>query len=223
MLNVLYTIIIYPIEQLIRLVLETSYSILGSYGISLIVVSAAVSVILLPLYHLAEKLQNKDRTLRAEMQPKVDDIKEVYKGYERHLYLKALYREHGYHPLSSLKSSLGLLIQLPFLIAAYHFISGYASLQGVSFSVIADLSGPDGLMHVGGASVNLLPFLMTAVNLAGAYFYARRLPKREGYQMVMVAGVFLVLLYNAPSGVLLYWTCNNIFSFFKYLIVYLKR
>lgn len=223
MTSVLYTIFIYPIEQLIKLVLESSYALLGSYGLALIAVSLVVSLILLPLYQLAEKLQNRDRAIRAAMEPKIDDIKQAYRGYERHLYLKALYREHGYHPLSSLKSSLGLLIQIPFLVAAYHLISSYEPLQGSSFLFIADLGRPDALLSIAGVRLNLLPLLMTAVNLGGAYFYAKGLPRREGLQMVLVAVVFLIILYQAPSGVLLYWTCNNLFSFVKYFILYIKR
>ncbi len=222
-MSALYSVLIYPLELLLKLILENAYSLLGSYGLSLIAVSLVISTILMPVYQLAERLQRKDKELRAAMQPQIDDIKKAYTGYQRHLYIKALYRQYGYHPLSSLKASLGLVIQVPFLLAAYHMISAYQPLQGVSFWIISDLSQPDHLLALGGLSLNVLPLVMTLVNLGAAYFYAKDLPRGEGRQMVLIALFFLVLLYQAPAGLLVYWTCNNLYSLVKYFILFLKK
>ena len=218
-IDILYNVFIYPIELFIKLVFETAYIVLGSYGFSLVMVSVVISIILLPIYHLVEKLQKEERSKRQVMQPQLDDLKDIYKGYELYLYTKAVYREHNYHPLSALQSSLGLLIQLPFLIAAYYFISNYTPLQGESFNIISDLSKPDQLLNIAGFGINVLPFVMSAFNIAGGYLYTRGLQNQGSLQIYIVALIFLVLLYQAPSGVLIYWTCSNIFSFIKYLIL----
>ena len=222
-MSILYTILIYPLELFIKLILENAYALLHNYGLSLVAVSIVISFILLPLYQLADRLQKKDKEIRAAMQPQIDDIKKAYSGYQRHLYIKALYRQYGYHPLSTLKASLGLVIQIPFLLAAFNLISSYEALQGTSFLFINDLSRPDRLLSLGGVTVNFLPILMTLVNFGASYFYAKDLPRSEGLQMVLIALVFLVILYGAPSGLLVFWTCNNIFSLIKYFILYLKR
>jgi hypothetical protein len=59
---------------------------------------------------------------------------------------------------------------------------------------------------------------MTLVNLVTAYFYTRNGNTSERLQMLIVAGIFLVLLFNLPSCLLLYWTMNNVFSFFRLFI-----
>ena len=67
-------------------------------------------------------------------------------------------------------------------------------------------------------SINLLPFIMTAVNIVSSFVYGKLLTKAETINIYVIALVFLVLLYNSPSGLLLYWTCNNIFSLFKSMV-----
>jgi hypothetical protein len=109
---------------------------------------------------------------------------------------------------------LSLLLQIPFFIAAYQFLENLEALKGVSFWFIQDLSLADGLL----GGVHFLPILMTLVNILTAFFYTRNGDKAELKQMLIVAVVFLVLLYNLPAALLLYWTMNNVFSFFRLFI-----
>jgi hypothetical protein len=63
---------------------------------------------------------------------------------------------------------------------------------------------------------------MTAVNLASGVLYTKGLPARDKVQIYGVAAVFLVLLYNSPSGLVLYWTLNNVFSLAKNCVKKIK-
>ena len=85
----------------------------------------------------------------------------------------------------------------------------------MSFLGIADLSKPDAMIRLGAFSVNVLPILMTVINLASALVYTHNMTRRDKMQLYGMAAVFLVLLYDAASGLVLYWTCNNIFSLGK--------
>ena len=49
-----------------------------------------------------------------------------------------------------LRSSFGLLIQVPFFIAAYAYLSHLEVLRGTSFLFIRDLGAPDALLKLGG-------------------------------------------------------------------------
>ena len=220
MFSILYLIFVHPIELVIKIILETALKITGSYGFSLIIVSLVISIVTHPLYKIAEHLKNKEKRNRDKMQPMIDDLKSVYKGYELHLYLNALYRQHKYHPLQALQSSLGLLIQIPFFIAAYHFLSSFELLNGASFWIFNDLGNPDGLIKISGLNINILPVIMTVFNLSGAWYYGKNSSLNERIQMYLVAFLFLILLYHSPSGLLIYWTCNNFFTFIKYLVNY---
>ncbi|WP_232616736.1 hypothetical protein [Treponema primitia] len=89
------------------------------------------------------------------------------------------------------------------------------SLVGESFLLLRNLGLPDGLIPFGGRTFNIMPIIMTAVNIASAFIYTKGLGKREKIQLFGISFIFLILLYNSPSGLVLYWTCNNVFSLGK--------
>jgi YidC/Oxa1 family membrane protein insertase len=60
-----------------------------------------------------------------------------------------LYREEGVHPLYTLKSLLGVLIQLPVFIAVFDMLAEDFDLYRVPFLWIQDLSRPDALLRLG--------------------------------------------------------------------------
>src|SRR5690554_6477620 len=209
-----FDIIIAPFLYFIEQVYHLAYGLTGNHGVSIILLSFAVSLLLLPIFILIEKTKRRNDAIRQRMKPLADEIKRCYKGQERYYYLKTLNRQHGYSPLKALVPVLTLLLQIPFFIAAYQFLEGYPPLEGVSFLFIKNLSAPDGLL----GSVNILPIVMTVVNLVTAYFYTRNGNTAERKQMVVVAALFLILLFNLPSGLVLYWTMNNVFSFLRLFV-----
>ena len=213
-MHILYMIFIYPLEFLMKTILEFSHSAIDNYGLSIIILSIIVNIALLPLYYMAEKWKIKDKAIQDSMKPEIDNIKKYYKGQERHFYIQTIYRRHGYHPLSSIKASVGFLIQIPFFFAAFHLLSNYQALNGVSFGILQDLGSPDHIIN----GINVLPIVMTIVNLLSAYIYIELLNKSEKIQLFALAFIFLVVLYNEPAGLLLYWTMNNIFSLIKNVV-----
>jgi len=219
MANILYTIIIYPITQILEFIFIFMQNVFKSTGITIICISLAVSVLCLPLYMVAERWQEIERNIQKRLKLKITKIKAVFKGDERYMILSFYYRQNHYHPIYALRSSFGLLIQIPFFIAAYSFFTRLQALQGTSFLFIRDLGKPDALLPVMGG-INVLPILMTLINIAAGAIYTRGLDVKDKIQIYGMALVFMVLLYNSPSALVLYWTLNNVFSFAKNL--YLK-
>ncbi len=206
--------IISPFIFFIEKVFLFAYHITGNYGIAIILLSFSVSLLLLPVFIYIEKSKKKDDVIKQKMKPLIDEIKRVYKGQERYYYIKTINRQHNYSSLKALLPILSLLIQIPFFIAAYQYLEYFEGLQGVGFGFIKDLSKPDGLFGV----VNILPILMTVINLITVYYYTRLGDGSELKQMLVIAIAFLVLLFNLPAGLVLYWTMNNVFSFFRLFI-----
>ena len=66
-----------------------------------------------------------------------------------------------------------------------------------------------------GIAVNVLPVLMTVINLASGAIYSKEQSRKDKIQIWTLALIFLVILYNSPSGLVLYWTFNNLFSLIK--------
>jgi YidC/Oxa1 family membrane protein insertase len=213
--NIFYTLIIFPIEQVIELCYAFALRFTKSPGLSIIVLSMVVSTLILPIYLMAEQKQKEERNKQKQMKEKINKIKTVFKGDEKYMLISTLYRQNNYHPIYALRNSLDLFIQIPFFIAAYHFLHNLELLNGQKFKFLIDLGCPDGLL----GGINLLPILMTIINLVSGAIYAKELLLKDKIQLYGVALVFLVLLYNSPSALVLYWTCNNIYNLIKNIVL----
>ena len=218
-LPTIYYIIIYPIELLLEICFTLINRMTGNPGIAIIGVSIVINFLLLPLYLRADKIQEGERKRQGKIQSWSDHIRKNFKGDEKVMLLSAYYRKMDYHPLYSLKSSISLILQIPFFVAAYHFLSNLNLLNGACFLYIQDLGRPDGLLKAGALTINILPVLMTLINCIAAVIYTWGTPLKENIQIYVLAGVFLILLYTSPSGLVLYWTMNNVFSLVKNLVL----
>ncbi|MBD5557546.1 MAG: hypothetical protein HDQ92_03010 [Desulfovibrio sp.] len=218
MLDFLWLIFIAPIEFCMKAVFEGGYALTHSYGLALIGVSLVVNTAVLPIYNKAEGWQEEERALKKRMEPKEKMIRRCFRGQERFAMISTLYRQSGYSPLMTLRASIGILLQIPFFLAAYLLLSNMTALDGVSFGPIRNLGAPDGLLSIAGVHINVLPILMTAINLFSAFFYTHGLSRRDKIQLYGMAGIFLVLLYNSPAGLTFYWTLNNVYSLCKNIV-----
>lgn len=221
--NALYTLIIGPLELLFETVFSLSFRFVNNPGISILFLSLVVNLLVLPLYRRADAMQAEERDKEEKLKYWVARIKNTFQGDEQFMMLQTYYRQNDYKPLDVLKGSVSLLLQIPFFIAAYRFLSGLQTLKGVPFGPIHDLGAPDGMLTLFGLSVNVLPILMTLVNFVSASIYLKGFPIKNKLQMYGMAAVFLVILYNSPSGLVLYWTCNNIFSLLKNILGRMKN
>lgn len=215
--SLLYQLLIGPLQLFFEILYSVAYRMIGNPGLSIVVLSLCMNFLVLPLYRRADAMQAEERELEMRLQPWIDHIKKSFKGDERYMILQTYYRQNNYKPTDALKGSLSLLLQVPFFIAAYHFLSGLALLHGVSFGPIRDLGAPDAMFVVAGFTVNVLPILMTLINVISGMVYTRGMPLKSKVQLYAMAGLFLVLLYRSPAGLVMYWTLNNLFSLVKNL------
>lgn len=202
---------LFPIEYILSLILKIWIRLTHNYGFSLICMSATVTLLLYPLYRLAEKWRDEEKGLKTAMQNDLNEIKKIFSGQKAFYLTQATYKIYGYKSWYTIKTSLGLLIQIPLFFAAYNVISQYSEFTGKSFSLIADLGLPDNLCY----GINILPVLMTAINICSGIMYSRSFRLKDNIQMLVFAFLFFFLLYNSPSALLIYWTMNNFFSLLK--------
>ena len=221
--SMLFQLILEPLILVFDTIYSSACTITRNLGLSIIFLSLAINLLVLPLYRRADAIQEEERRVSLRLQPGIDHIKQAFKGDERFMMLQTYYRQNNYRPYYVLRGSLSLLLEIPFFIAAYRFLSGLSILQGIPFGPIRDLSLPDGLLHVAGMSVNVLPILMTAINIVSGAIYTRGMPLRSKIQLYGMALVFLVLLYDSPSALVFYWTLNNVFSLVKNIFYKLRK
>lgn len=221
--NILATLLIKPLQLLFEVVFVIANRIVGDPGLSIIALSLAMNFLVLPLYRRADAMQEEERQMELRLHKGVSHIKKTFHGDERMMMLQTYYRQNDYKPTYVLKGATSLFLEIPFFIAAYTFLSGLELLHGVSFGPIADLGKPDGLLTVGGLTINVLPVIMTAINLVSCIIFTKgSLPKTK-IQLYAMALFFLVFLYTSPAGLVFYWTLNNLFSLIKTIFYKLKH
>ena len=222
LLNLLYTFFIGPLALFFEVTYFVAYRSLDNPAAAIVFLSLAMNIMVLPLYRRADAMQEAERDRALAMKPWTDHIKKTFSGDERFMMQQTYNRQMGYKQTDVFRGSVSLLLEIPFFIAAYHFLSNLEVLRGTPLGPIADLGAPDALISIGGATINFLPILMTVINVVSAAIYLKGFPTSSKVQTYGIAAIFLILLYNSPAGLVFYWTLNNIFSLCKNLFYKLK-
>ena len=223
LLTILETLLIGPLKLVFEIIFTLANKFIGHPGLAIIVLSLIMNILVLPLYRRADAMQEEARDTEARLHDGVAHIKKTFSGDERMMILQTYYRQNNYKPTSALNGSVSLLLEIPFFMAAYQFLSNLEILNGVSLGPIADLGAPDGLLVIGGIVINILPVLMTLVNVISSALYLKGFPLKTKIQLYAMALFFLVFLYTSPSCLVFYWTLNNVFSLVKTIFYKLKK
>ena len=214
----LFFIFIQPLVLLIELIFTIMSRVSQNAGIAIVMVSVVINLLILPLYKRSDALQEQERNKQKEMEPWVKHIRKTFRGDEKFMMLSTYYRQQNYQPVDAIRGSLSLLLQIPFFMAAYHYLT-HVNLQGASFLFLNNLGEADRLLRFGDISINVMPILMTAINIISGFIYTKGFRLKDKAQLFILAGIFLVVLYKSPSGLVLYWTMNNLFSLLKNIVM----
>jgi YidC/Oxa1 family membrane protein insertase len=199
------------------------------FGIAIILVTLLIRFILYPLFHKSAKHQMALQRL----QPKIKKIQELHKDDKQKQTeaLMALYKEHGVNPFLSI---ILLVVQLPILISLYQIILSGLRVGGIGSGLYAFVPAPQTINAIFLGILNLKQRSIILVLLAAIaqYFQSRlaiyRSPnagppsaaERMARQMVFIGPVItIVIFYNLPAGVGLYWLISSLFSIVQQLIV----
>lgn len=182
--------------------------ILGNnYGLTIIVFTVIIRVILLPL----NALSIRSTTKMQQIQPQVDALRKKYPGRDtesRQLLSQEtnkLYKEAGVNPYTG---CLPLLIQLPVMYALYMAILRTPQLQNGHF-LWMDLGKPD--------PYYIMPILAMVFTFISSYISQMSTPKsaQNGMTKVMTYGMAImvgVMAIKFQSAITLYWVISNLFQ-----------
>lgn len=214
-------LILQPLIDVMRLIFEAIFNFVGSYGFSIILFSAVMRVVTMPISRWARRVEAKYNRTLSDMEPELVRIRSTSKGRERFERIDGLYEEHGFHPIMAVSSILPLLFQLPFLLAALILFTGYPALQGVGFFLIDDLARPDQLMPLAAfgidGALNVLPILIAAVTIIESACKANA-TKASVLKFCVIAVTVGALIYPLAAAACLYWLSNAVFSFLAELV-----
>lgn len=224
-----------PFAKFLFFLMKAFYQISRSWGVSIILLTLALRIMLYPLNAWSIKSTSKMQ----EIAPKVSALQEKYKKDPKRAQMEivALYREKGVNPFSG---CLPILIQLPFLIGMFDLLKSTFELRGAPFIPywIDNLTAPDHVFSWGfqipflGSDFHLLPILIGAVMYLQQKF-SSPLPKdktlltdqqkQQKFMGNIMVIVFTVMFYNFPSGLNLYWLFSIIFGIIQQWLMTRKK
>ncbi|NGX30680.1 MAG: Membrane protein insertase YidC [Chlamydiae bacterium] len=211
-----------PFSRILFYILEFFYNLTHSWGLSIILLTIALRLMLYPLNAWSIKQNLKTQKLS----PQVKVINEKYKKdkQKRSIETMKLYRKEGANPLTG---CFPILIQMPFLLGMFDLLKNTFQLRGASFipGWITNLSEPDTLFSWGfsiifiGTSFHLLPVL-NGIAMFFQQRFSSSLPKdpsqwtdqqRQQRTMGTLMPLFITFaFYNFPAGLNLYWLSSTI-------------
>jgi YidC/Oxa1 family membrane protein insertase len=181
-----------------------------NYGVAIILLTLLVRLVFWPLTHKSTVGMRKMQ----EIQPKMKALQAKFKDNPQRLQQETwqLYRDHKVNPMSS---CLPMLVQIPVFIALFTVLRSAVELRYAPFLWIADLSEPEALFAswfpFGG--LNVLPVLMAlTMALQSALTPSAGDKNQQRMMIVMMPVMMLVMFYNFPSALSLYWTLSQVLS-----------
>ncbi len=205
------------LADILRSVLDLFYRLVPNYGVAILLLTLVIKLLFWPLTNKSFQSTAKMQSL----QPKMKELQAKYKENPQKLNqeMAALYKREGVSPLGG---CLPLLLQLPIFFALYNLLNSHFELRGASFIAgwINDLSAPEAILTF--APVNLLvwkidalrvlPFLMLGTTFLQTKVSQTTTPtdKNMAFMTYAMPAVFFFILYNMPSGLVLYWTAQNV-------------
>lgn len=220
------------LQTLLRWVLQFFYRLIPNYGVAIILLTILVKLLIQPI-----SKKGMDSTAKmSALAPKVQELQTKYKDDPQTLNaaMAKLYKDEGISPMGS---CLPMLIQFPIFIALYGLLSTHYELRGAMFipGWIPDLSVPDTVFTLPfnipflGNGIHVLPIIYTASMIYSMKVTQATSTQQTGQQGMMkfmtygMPIIFFFILYNAPSGLILYWTVMNFISILQQMYVNKKK
>jgi YidC/Oxa1 family membrane protein insertase len=213
--------ILSPLEKGLKWLLQLFYKLVRNYGVAIILLTLFVKILFFPLTK-----KSSEATLRMQsVAPKIKELQEKYKDNRQKMNeaMAELYKKEGYNPLSG---CLPMLLQIPIFFAMYNLFNNHFDLRGAMFipGWIPDLSLPEAIWNfpegfklplLGWSALRPLPFIYLGSQLL--YGKVTQTPDQQSNtQMKMMLYVmpivFFFVLYNVPSGLLIYWIFSNVLT-----------
>ena len=220
---------LYFLTKPIFLISDYFFKLTGNYGIAIILITVCIRILFFPLANYSFRSMAKMKVL----QPEMTRLKEVHKEDKMKLQqeMMALYKREKVNPVSG---CLPVLIQIPFFFAIYKMLFVTIEMRHQPFfGWIKDLSerDPTSIFNLFG----LIPWDPPSFLIIGIWpilmgvsmFIQQKLnpapPDPIQAKIFMFFPLFLtVILAPFPSGLVVYWTINNILTMAQQVVI-MKR
>jgi YidC/Oxa1 family membrane protein insertase len=206
---------------------------IGTYGVTIIVVTIIIRLLLAPLQQFQLVTQRKTMAEQRKLAPEVAELRKKYKKEPQKLNaeMMKLYQEHGINPLGGMIGCLPLVVQIPILTALFYVFRDWAPSAHVvaHFLFVPNLNdNPSSHLLIHGLPIPSLEYLVFPVLAAITTLIQTRmlqmpLPPNPTDQEAQTQSMQRTMLWisplmigyfalNVPAGLGLYWFIGNCVS-----------
>ncbi|GAB3797774.1 YidC family membrane integrase SpoIIIJ [Virgibacillus kimchii] len=199
---------VYPLSWLITFFAE---SFNENYGLSIIIVTIIIRLVLLPL----NIKQLKSSQAMQEIQPELKELQQKYSSKDANTQQKlqqetmALFQKHGVNPLAG---CLPIFVQMPILIAMFHAITRTTEISTHNF-LWFELGSVDPILPI---ITGVTTWLQQKLMMAGSAAAQNPQMMVMLWVMPIMIGVFAFFF---PAALALYWVIGNFFMIAQTLVI----
>ncbi|WP_077305328.1 membrane protein insertase YidC [Terribacillus halophilus] len=196
-----------PFSYLIKLI--ASY-INDDYGISIILITLAVRLILMPFMLMQQKKGYETQEKMKLFKPELDELQAKYKNktdtesrQKQQQEMMQLYRKHGMSPFSAM-GCLPLLIQMPFLFGFYSAIRSTPEIATHDF-LWFNLGTADISLTVIAMAIYWLQYRVSQIGVDPA--------RRQQTRLIGIISPLMIgfISFSSPAVLPLYWAVGGVF------------
>ena len=188
--------------------LENLHGVSGNWGVAIILLTIIIKTLFFPLQSASYKSMARMKAVT----PRMMAIRERYASdrVRMNQAMMELYKEEKINPLGG---CLPIVVQIPVFIALYWVLLASSEMRFAPFLYLDNLAAPDSLFGTYvGVPVGLMPILMAATMFIQTKLNPTPPDPVQAKLMTIMPIVFSVMFFFFPSGLVLYWLVNNIYS-----------
>jgi YidC/Oxa1 family membrane protein insertase len=192
------------------------HAVVPSWGWSIVIMTICIKTLFWPLTAKASRSQKR----MAQIQGPMAEMKEKYKDNPQKIQQETLrlFKEHQVNPVAG---CLPMIIQMPIFLGLFYMLRTASELRHEPFLWVADLSLPDTQFEINGFPINVLPMIMGVTMFVQMSMMPVSPTADPAQQKIFkfLPFVFLIFLYNFASGLVVYWTMQNILTIVQQKII----
>jgi YidC/Oxa1 family membrane protein insertase len=209
---------VYFVSPFTYLIHSSAQMLFGSYGLSIILITFLIRLVLMPFmlkqYKTQMAMKEKMDLLKPEMdaiQKKLKAETDAKKKQELQQEMMGLYQKHGVNPLNM--GCLPILIQMPILTGFYYAIRGSHEIASHHFLWFS-LGKPDIILTLIAGVIYYLQFKVSQTTMPAAQ------QEQMKYMGLMSPIMIVMFSFSAPAALPLYWVVGGTFLILQ---TYLSR
>src|SRR6266851_1458996 len=201
------------VSQFLLNFLNWLHGFIGSYGWSILALTAIIKIVLWPLQDKA----NRSMRRMSLLNPKIQELREKYKDDPTRMNQEVmrLYKDYGINPVGG---CLPMMIQIPIFFGLFKMLGQAVELRNAQFLWVHDLSQPDTVAYLPGLGwpINIIPLCMAASQIWLMAMTPKTGDATQRRVMMFTPLIFLFICYNFAAALALYYTTQNLFSIVQF-------